>query len=89
MSENKNNGNEKKGLRPLDTLPKVVAQITINLHQGGRVTGEMPTDPKILFYMVGEFLKQIGPMLVYNPPSPIVAPPPGFVIPGSGSRGGA
>jgi len=76
------NGNEKKGLGPLDTLPKVVAQITINLHHGGRVTGNMPTDMKVTMYMLGEFFKQIGPFMVYSQPSPIVTPPAGLVIKG-------
>ena len=82
--QNGNNGNEHKGLSPLDTLPKVVAEITINLHHGGRVTGQMPTDMKVTMYMIGEFFKQIGPTLSYSPPSPIVAPPPGLVIKGGG-----
>jgi hypothetical protein len=76
----KGNGNKPGPMSPLDTLPKIIQQITINLHVGGRVTGQMPTDPKILFYMVGEFLKQIGPVLAYNPPSPIVVPPAGIRI---------
>ena len=79
---NNNNGNNAKRLGPLDTLPKVVAQITVNLHNGGRVTGQMPTDMKVAMYMLGEFFKQIGPSLSFNPPSPIVAPPAGLVIKG-------
>ena len=81
--KDKENGN-KSGLSPLDTLPKVVSKIEINLHQGGRVTGHMPTDMRITMYMFGEFLKQIGPFLLYQQPSPIVAPPKGLIIPGGG-----
>ena len=84
-STDNSNGNEQhSGLSPLDTLPKVVAQLTINLHHGGRVTGSMPTDMKVAMYMLGELLKQIGPSLEYKVPSPIVAPPAGLVIKGGG-----
>ena len=79
--KDKNNGNKPAITSPLDTLPKIVQQIVINLHVGGRVTGQMPTDPKILFYMIGEFLKQVGLTMIYNPPSPIVKAPAGLVIP--------
>jgi hypothetical protein len=83
--EDNENGNHKQGrLSPLDTLPKVVTQLTINLHLGGRVTGQMPTDMKIVMYMLGEFLKQIGPAMSYKEPSSIVAPPAGLVIKGGG-----
>ncbi len=55
-------------------------RIIINLHIGGKVTGMMPTDMAVAMHMVGEFLKQIGPLLTYNPPSPIVKPPAGMRI---------
>ena len=74
------NTNGKNKLTPLSTLPKVVAQITVNLHHGGRVTGNMPTDMKMTMYMLGEFFKQIGPSLTFTEPSPIVAPPAGIRI---------
>jgi hypothetical protein len=82
---NNSNGNEQhSGLGPLDTMPKVVTQLTINLHNGGRVSGSMPTDMKVAMYMLGEFLKQIGPAITYSPPSPIIAPPAGLAIKGGG-----
>ena len=71
-----------KHMTPLDTMPKVVTEITISLHQGGQVSGQLPTDMKVAMYMLGEFLKQIGPMLEYKPASPIVAPPAGLLIKG-------
>lgn len=79
-----NNNDSTKRLSPLDTLPKVVSQVVINLHNGGRVTGNIPTDMKVVMYMLGEFFKQIGPLLTYSQPSPIVAPPPGIVLPKGG-----
>jgi hypothetical protein len=84
--ENGNNGNKPDApMSPLDTMPKVAEQIIINLHVGGRVTGRMPTDMKVAMYMLGQFLTQIGPLLTFNPPSPIVKAPAGLVIPGGRS----
>lgn len=68
---------EKKGLSPLDTLPKVAAQITINLHVGGKVTGTMPTDMKVMAYMLGEFIKNLGQNIIYQEASQIISLPPG------------
>lgn len=80
--DDKNNGNQQQPGQPTPPgLPPVTNQIIINLHVGGRVTGNMPTDMKLTMYMIGEFFKSIGPLLKFEQPSPIVTPPKGILIP--------
>lgn len=60
---------------------KVVATITINLHENGPVSCNFPNSAQYIMVMVASFLKVLSDRLELKEQSSIIAPPKGMVLP--------
>lgn len=64
--------------QPAGGMAPITTKLIVNLHADGNVSCSYPTDPKVLLYMLSKLFGLVAPQLRYEPPSPIVQPPPGF-----------